>query len=134
MRNYFEGTYGLDRFSRIILMIGFLFLLTGSYISAAILIGYGAWRALSHNIEARRREEIVYEHILGRISYKINSFISSKGLRSWSFKKKIKELKDRKNYVIVSCPKCSQKLRLPKKKGNIVVTCKRCFNEFKLKT
>jgi len=134
MRNYFDGTYGLDRFSRVVLITGLLFLLTRSYIPAAILITYGVWRALSHNIEARRREEIVYEQILEKLSYKINSFVNKKGLNNWRFKKKIKELKDRRYYVIISCPKCSQKLRLPKKKGNIIVTCKRCFNEFKLKT
>jgi len=134
MRNYFEGSYGLDRLSRVILISGVLFLITRSYIAALMLISCGAWRSLSRNVEARRREEIVFDEIMGRIVYKINQFIHSKGLGNWSIKRKLKELKDRKYYVIVSCPKCSQKLRLPKNKGNIVVTCKRCANEFKLRT
>lgn len=41
---------------------------------------------------------------------------------------------EKKNYKIVSCPKCGQKLRLPRGKGKIVVTCKKCSFEFKLKT
>jgi len=134
MRNYFDGIYGLDRFSKIILITGGLFLITKSYLGAVILIVYGTWRVLSRNVEARRREEIVFNEIMARMSYKVNRFMHGKGLGNWSIKKKIKELKERRYYVIVSCPKCAQKLRLPKNKGNIIVTCKKCANEFKLTT
>ncbi len=41
---------------------------------------------------------------------------------------------EKKNYKIVKCPKCGQKLRLPRGKGKITVTCKRCFYEFKMKS
>lgn len=134
MRNYFEGSYGLDRFSRVILITGVLFLITRSYIPALILISYGVWRILSRNVEARRREEIVFDETMARMSYKFNQFFHSKGLKSWSIKRKLKELKDRRYYVIVTCPKCNQKLRLPKNKGNIIVTCKRCSSEFRMRT
>lgn len=134
MKNYFEGSYGLDRFSRVILITGGLFLIGRSYVPALILICYGGFRALSRNIEARRREEIAFDEIMARISYKFNQFMHSKGLGNWSIKRKLKDLKDRRYYVIISCPKCSQKLRLPKKKGNIIVTCKRCANQFKIRT
>ncbi|CDI48942.1 Zn-finger containing protein [Clostridium tetani 12124569] len=50
---------------------------------------------------------------------------------SKSIKAKIKE---RREFLILRCPNCSQKLRLPRKKGNILVTCPRCIFKFKSKT
>jgi glutaredoxin 3 len=44
---------------------------------------------------------------------------------------KIEELLD---YIIINCPECSSRLRLPKNKGRIVVSCPKCKNEFKITT
>lgn len=44
-----------------------------------------------------------------------------------------KWVNEKKNYKILVCPKCGQKLRVPRGKGNITVTCKKCFFEFKAK-
>lgn len=44
-----------------------------------------------------------------------------------------KWVNEKKNYKILSCPKCGQKLRVPRGKGKITVTCKKCFFEFKAK-
>lgn len=44
------------------------------------------------------------------------------------------KIKERRKFLILRCPNCSQKLRLPRKKGNILVTCPRCFFKFKSKT
>lgn len=43
-------------------------------------------------------------------------------------------LNEKRNYKITKCPKCDQKLRLPRGKGKIVVTCRRCSNKFDFKT
>ena len=43
-------------------------------------------------------------------------------------------LNEKRNYKITKCPKCHQKLRLPRGKGKIVVTCRRCSNKFDFKT
>lgn len=44
---------------------------------------------------------------------------------------KIEQLID---FVIVSCPNCKSKLRLPKNEKNIIVSCPKCNNEFKVIT
>lgn len=38
------------------------------------------------------------------------------------------------DYLVINCPKCPSRLRLPKGKGNITVTCPNCSNEFKTRT
>jgi len=48
--------------------------------------------------------------------------------------KPMETLKERRKYIITNCPKCQQKLRLPKGKGKIIVTCSKCSSEFRLKT
>ncbi len=38
------------------------------------------------------------------------------------------------NYKIYKCPKCRQKLRVPRGKGKIRISCRRCQYEFIRKT
>jgi len=141
VKNFFQGVYGLDRFSKLLLFIGALFFISSrgaifGLILGLIIIGYATWRSLSHNKEGRRRESIAFESYVRDLSYKLKRS-KFKGLfGNWiqGTRKYINKLKDKKYHVIVSCPKCSQKLRLPKKKGNIIVTCIKCGAEFKIKT
>jgi phage FluMu protein Com len=44
---------------------------------------------------------------------------------------KIEELID---YVVISCPECKSRLRIPKGKGKIKVNCPKCKYVFKLST
>lgn len=44
-----------------------------------------------------------------------------------------KWMNEKKNYKVLVCPKCGQKLRVPRGKGKITVTCKKCLFEFKAK-
>lgn len=137
----FQGAYGLDRFSKLLLFIGALFLISwrGSIVSlifGAIIAGYAIWRSLSHNKEGRRKESMIFESYVRDLSYKLKrskfKWISGNWIQG--IKSYFSKMKDKKHHVIVSCPKCSQKLRLPKKKGNIIVTCIKCGAEFKIKT
>jgi glutaredoxin len=38
------------------------------------------------------------------------------------------------DYLVINCPKCPSRLRLPKGKGTITVTCPSCSHEFKTAT
>lgn len=38
------------------------------------------------------------------------------------------------DYIVINCPKCPTRLRIPKGKGNLTVTCPHCNNEFKTAT
>lgn len=138
---FFQGIYGLDRLSKLILFVGALFLISwrgsiASLIFGFIIAGYAIWRSLSHNKEGRRKELMIFESYVKDLSYKLKRSKFKWIFDNWINRIKIyfNKMKDKKHHVIVSCPKCFQKLRLPKKKGNIIVTCIKCGAEFKIKT
>lgn len=118
---YFRDSYGFDRFSKYLLIIGIL-LTTGRYISIlgyAIII-YSLWRCVSKNKYRRHQELVSFENYLFTLKQK---FYRSKA-----------SIKDNRQYKIFKCPNCSQKLRVPRKKGKLVITCKKCGTEFKGKS
>jgi ribosomal protein L37AE/L43A len=140
-KNFFKGVYGLDRFSKLLIFIGALFLIPrkGSIygsIFGIIIIGYAVWRALSHNKEGRKRESMAFESYVRDLNYKLRKSKFKGIFGNWiqGIRTYFNKMEDKKHHVIVSCPKCSQKLRLPKKKGHIIVTCTKCGAEFKIKT
>jgi glutaredoxin 3 len=38
------------------------------------------------------------------------------------------------DYLVINCPNCPTKLRIPKGKGKITVTCPNCSSEFKTRS
>lgn len=127
-RGFLAGTYGWDSFSKVLSLFGILLLLYRyTFYAGIIIILYAVIRTFSKNFDKRNREEIAFQNWLRGVKYNFQG-ISTK------FNNLKYDLKQKKNYVVVKCPKCSQKLRLPRHKGNIVVTCKKCSNEFKIKT
>jgi hypothetical protein len=118
---YFKDSYGLDKLSKFLIIAGFILSsgrLTG--ILGYTLIIYGAWRSFSKNKYKRQQELSVFENYLSILK---QSF--------YKYKSSILEFP---KYKIFKCPNCSQKLRVPRKKGNVVITCKRCSTEFKGKS
>lgn len=133
--------YGWDRFSKITLVVGILLLLTrNSRILGVALIIYSIWRSRSSNMRGRNSEKFVYENIERNFHYKIENFRQSfkQNIKNLSIKfkkyKPIEKIKEKRMYIITYCPKCNQKLRLPRRKGKIIVTCSNCCSEFRLKT
>ena len=129
--------YGWDRFSKITLMIGILLLITVyAWALGVALIVYSIWRNKSTNARFKNNEKFIFESINRNFNYKISNLkqklkknhIKIKGNRLLS------KLREKRNYIIICCPKCSQKLRLPRGKGKIIVTCSKCCSEFRLKT
>lgn len=117
----FKDSYGLDKLSKYLLIIG-LILYFSKYTALfglAIII-YATFRSLSRNKHKRYQELAAFEDILSKIKQKFYTYNSNN--------------QQAKQYKILKCPKCSQKLRVPKKKGKIVVTCKKCGTEFKAKS
>lgn len=118
----FKDAYGWDKFSSYILICGLLFCAVSKWtipIGVAIIL-YAVWRSISKNKYKRHQEEMGFEHGLYMINYKI------RGLKS--------KFSERRQFKILVCPNCSQKLRVPKHKGKITVTCKKCRQEFKAKS
>ncbi|GAA0179764.1 Zn-finger containing protein [Clostridium sediminicola] len=141
--NYINGKYGLDSFSKFLLIVGVLLILTKSYFVAPVFIGYSIFRIFSKDFPKRQKEEMAYRTFVGTIKYRLGglnyklSKYFNKGILlkvKNQYYKAIRKVEQRKNFVVVKCPECKQKLRLPRGKGNLVVTCKMCKYEFKKRT
>jgi len=129
--------YGWDKLSKVLLILGiFLFITKYAWILAAALIIYSIWRSRSTNLYGRNNEKFLYENIERRVYYKFGNLKQSIKLFNNKIRqyKPIEKLKERRKYIITICPKCEQKLRVPRKKGKIIVTCSKCGSEFRLKT
>ena len=138
--------YGWDRFSKITLVVGiFLFVTRYAWILGTALIIYSIWRSKSTTVRGRNNKKFVFEntkrgfqHKMGNFkeNMKLNNIKKNMELLNDIFKKykPMEKLKERRKYIITSCPKCTQKLRVPKGKGKIIVTCSKCSSEFRLKT
>lgn len=118
-----QGRYGQDAFTRFLLgaMLAcvVLNLLVGSRflsIMAWALLVYAYFRLFSRNHAARFAENQRYLNATAK-------------LRHWfDQQKRLKE--ERKYHHIYVCPRCRQKIRIPKGKGKIMVRCPKCRHEF----
>lgn len=123
-----KGTYGWDTFSKVLFLIGILFLpYKYTFLAGIVIMVYAFVRTLSKNFDKRYREEAAFQNWLRSVQYSFQNLKTKH--QNWVY-----ERKEKKKFVIVTCPECSQKLRLPRHKGNIVVTCRKCSHEFKIKT
>jgi len=129
--------YGWDNLSIFLILLG-LILLTWEYtfITGILIGGYGLWRVFSKDIEKRRNEQIAFERWVRKLGNRLNVLYYKSGINKLG--QKIREffasIKRRRYYLIIKCPKCSQKLRLPRGKGQLIVTCKNCGFKFKKRT
>ncbi|KOF57264.1 MULTISPECIES: hypothetical protein [Clostridium] len=121
LRDYFRGSYGVDKFSKYLYAIGAILLFTKytAVIGFALII-FSTIRSISKNIYSRQRELKGFENFLNGLQNKFHNFKPGIGHSS--------------QYKIFKCPNCSQKLRVPKKQGKIVITCKKCGTSFKKRT
>lgn len=118
-----QGRYGQDAFTRFLLgaMLACvaLNLLVGSRflsIMAWTLLVYAYFRLFSRNHAARFAENQRYLNATAKLRYWFDQ------------QKRLKE--ERKYHHIYVCPKCRQKIRIPKGKGKIMVRCPKCRHEF----
>ena len=119
LRRFMEGRYGSDKLNifllrvALVLMVVDLFLPTGLVKLVLWLLPYGlmVWaiiRSLSRNIYKRYEE-----------NRRFLQFFDA--------------LKDREHRYF-DCPKCRQRVRVPRGKGKIAITCPRCREKFIRKT
>lgn len=112
---FMTGRYGVDQLSMTLLYIDLALVILGVVLGlgwlnllAYLPMGYIIFRALSKDVYCRHQENRRYLQFLDR-------------------------LKDRKNRYF-RCPKCKQRVRVPKGKGKISITCPRCKERFVKKT
>ncbi|MEG1001818.1 MAG: hypothetical protein RSF37_00360 [Clostridium sp.] len=139
--NIFYGTYGFDILS-IFLLIVSMFLNFNKYTSllGTLLIIYIIYRAFSKNIYKRTSELNKFVNIVNKLLGKFGKRLPNNLPRTsmdaipFLFSKLKYTIDQKRKFKIVKCPKCNQKLRLPRGKKSLIVTCKRCSNEFRIKT
>lgn len=120
---YMDGRYGMDEFSRLLFIVGLLFLLLANLAGGSLvlifgltILAYGALRPLSKEIESREKEYYWYL----RMKQKIFSVY-------WKWRNRYVQ---RKTFKIYKCSECKQKVRVPKRKKKIRITCPTCNHTF----
>ena len=88
--------------------------------AAIVILIFSYFRAFSHKVEKRRKENLKYLNAIHPIS-------------NW-FRLRRQRFEMRKNYKLFLCPKCKTTLRVPKGKGRINLTCPRCHTKFEGKS
>ena len=120
---FMQGRYGQDQFSRFLVYAAIGCVLVNLFVHsnilywlAWVLLIYGYFRIFSRNHQARYAENQKYLNATAKIRY------------WWEQQKKLAE--ERKYHHIYTCPKCKQKIRIPRGKGKIMVRCPKCHHEF----
>jgi DNA-directed RNA polymerase subunit RPC12/RpoP len=120
---YMNGRYGMDEFSKALMIAGIIFGALANFIGGRItasvglaLIAFGALRPLSKEIENRQKEYRWYIHVKQTIQTKYHRL-------------KNKQVQ-RKRFKIYKCPECKQKVRVPRGRKKIRITCPTCKHQF----
>ena len=133
---FMYGRNGIDQLSQFMLYLS-LFLMIVSVIllsafrrssiastildyAAIVILIFSYFRAFSHKVEKRRKENLKYLNAIHPIS-------------NW-FRLRRQRFEMRENYKLFLCPKCKTTLRVPKGKGRINLTCPRCHTKFEGKS
>lgn len=116
------GRYGNDRLNQFLMACAMIFLVLSLFglrlfypVAVAVMV-YAYFRMFSKNTLRRSAENQWYQ----KREMKVRGLL----------KKKTKELSQRKIYHIYKCPRCRQKIRVPRGRGKIAVTCRKCGTEF----
>ncbi|MBP1757119.1 MAG: hypothetical protein H6Q59_3517 [Firmicutes bacterium] len=127
LRRFMYGRYGLDQFTRALIIFSLIlsvittfFRVPGLIIIAYLPFLYALFRALSKDYQRRTGENNAYLRLAGNVKNKLNH------LKLW--------LVGTKSHKYYTCPKCKQTVRVPRGKGKIAITCPKCKNEFVRRT
>ena len=120
---FMQGRYGSDQFGRFLAVLTFVLILAMMFLHSSILYGitfllivYMYFRIFSRNIQKRYSENQKYLQISSRFT--------------GFFRRQKSYMKQRKTHHIYKCPKCRQKIRIPRGKGKICIRCPKCQEEF----
>ena len=120
---FMQGRYGVDDLYRFLVCLALLgmvlnWLFRSQLLSFAVtlILIYAVYRVLSRNHSARYTENQKYLNATAKFRY-------------W-FDQQKKLMEERKYHHIYTCPKCRQKIRIPRGKGKISIHCPKCNTDF----
>ena len=122
-RQFMVGRYGTDGLNQSLSIASIVLLLISLITRISVFTWLGVallvlcyYRSLSRNISKRTEENYRYYTLKDRLDGKV------RGLKDqWA---------NRKLYPYYRCPKCRQKLRVPRGRGRIQISCPRCGTQF----
>lgn len=139
--NFLQGTYGFDMLSIFLIFLSAIFNIWGpTQILGLVLVIIAFYRAFSKDIYKRQSELTKFtsyiNKILSKFGKKLPNTLPNLNLNNLviAFQQIKFYMAQKKQFKIIKCPNCKQKLRLPRKKGKIVVTCKKCSTKFDSRT
>ena len=122
-QRFMYGRYGMDGLGQFLLWAAIACMLLSWFVKgpifhtlATVLLILAYFRMFSRNVQKRYQENCTYY----RYTNKIRDF----------FKKQKSYMQQSKTHHIYKCPKCKQKIRIPRGKGKVAITCRRCGTEF----
>ncbi|WP_124067350.1 hypothetical protein [Clostridium sp. E02] len=117
------GRYGTDKLGQFLIGAAFILLAAGFLtriywfeLAAFFVLTVSYIRMFSKNIGKRLGENQRFERIL---------FNGQEKYKKWRFK-----FQQFKKYHIYKCPKCGQKIRIPRGKGKLSIHCPKCKTDF----
>jgi predicted Zn finger-like uncharacterized protein len=124
---FMQGRYGHDQLNLTITVVSLIIYIISSFvfnfhariimrIIALILFGIAIFRMLSRNVDARRRENMVF----------LPAF---KAVTGW-FSLTYKRFRDGRTHRYYRCPSCKAQLRVKNVKGVHTIRCPKCGNQF----
>lgn len=123
LRRFMYGRYGVDQFSRALIILALILSVIVSFsrnslllLVAYIPLVYAIFRTLSKNINKRMQENVVYCRYAEKVKHRIQSIKLS--------------LVGTKTHKYYRCTRCKQTIRVPRGKGKICITCPKCKTEF----
>ena len=122
-----QGRYGVDSLSRFLSIVLLAIIILGMFIRiplsgtiTLVIIVILYWRMFSRNIPKRYEENQKFLQIRDKLLGRFSDFGSN--------------MSQMKDYHIYKCPRCNQKIRIPRGKGHIMVRCPKCGYEFHKKS
>jgi DNA-directed RNA polymerase subunit RPC12/RpoP len=122
-----QGRYGVDSLSRFLSVVLLIVIILGMFIRiplsgtiTLVIIVILYWRMFSRNIPKRYEENQKFLQIRDKLLGRFSDFGSN--------------MSQMKDYHIYKCPRCNQKIRIPRGKGHIMVRCPKCGYEFHKKS
>lgn len=113
----FLGRNGPDQLSLAVMIAACVInFLPYGFIPALLLMAYAFYRMFSKNVNKRRTENYKFMVFWNKLKSGFQTFFAN--------------LKGSKTHKIFTCPKCGQKLRVPKGKGKVNITCSKCQHRF----